>query len=97
MLDPVYSTTTNFKDVLTKKYGEQSQTKKLNDEYKLKKNLMVCSAHFKNVLASSGFTDASYKDTIRLNLLIEEAVRKGNSEVLLIKEVKAAYDAFTLQ
>lgn len=82
-----------IKDVLTEKYGETITDKKVNDEYTTQEESYGGSDAFKNVLASSGFTDASYKDTIRLNLLIEEAV-KGNSE-FTDKEVKAAYDAFT--
>jgi foldase protein PrsA len=67
-----------IKDVLTEKYGETITDKKVNAEYKKQEESYGGADVFKNVLASSGFTDASYKDTIRLNLLIEEAVKKNS-------------------
>ena len=41
----------------------------------------------------TGFTDVSYKETIHLNLLIEEAVKENSK--FTDKEIKAAYDAYT--
>ena len=82
-----------IKDVLTEKYGETVTDKKVNAEYKKQEESYGGADVFENVLASSGFTDSAYKDTIRLNLLIEQAV-KENSE-FTDKEVKAAYEAYT--
>ncbi|SEK26988.1 foldase protein PrsA [Carnobacterium iners] len=82
-----------IKDVLTEKYGETITDKKVNAEYKKQEESYGGADAFKNVLASSGFTDASYKDTIRLNLLIEEAVKKNSK--FTDEEIKAAYDAYT--
>lgn len=82
-----------IKDVLTEKHGETITDKKVNAEYKKQEESYGGADVFKNVLASSGFTDTSYKETIHLNLLIEEAV-KGQSK-FTDKEIKAAYDAYT--
>ncbi|WP_414839916.1 peptidylprolyl isomerase [Carnobacterium sp. TMP28] len=82
-----------IKDVLTEKYGETITDKKVNAEYKKQEESYGGADVFKNVLASSGFTDVSYKDTIRLNLLIEEAVKKNSK--FTDEEVTAAYDAYT--
>jgi foldase protein PrsA len=82
-----------IKDVLTEKYGETVTDKKVNAEYKEQEESYGGADVFKNVLASSGFTDAAYKDTIRLNLLIEQAVKENSK--FADKEVKAAYEAYT--
>lgn len=82
-----------IKDVLTEKYGETVTDKKVNAEYKKQEESYGGADVFKNVLASSGFTDSAYKDTIRLNLLIEQAVKENSK--FTDKEVKAAYEAYT--
>ena len=82
-----------IKDVLTEKFGKTVTDKKVNAEYKKQEESYGGADVFKNVLASSGFTDVSYKETIHLNLLIEEAVKENSK--FTDKEIKAAYDAYT--
>lgn len=80
-------------DVLTEKYGDVVTDKKVNKEYTTQEESYGGADAFKYVLSSSGFTESSYKDTIRLNLLIEEAV-KDNTEYT-DEEIQTAYDAYT--
>ncbi|WP_313467362.1 peptidylprolyl isomerase [Carnobacterium sp.] len=82
-----------IKDVLTEKYGKTVTDKKVNAEYKKQEESYGGADVFKNVLASSGFTDSSYKDTIRLNLLIEAAVKDHTK--FTDEEIQTAYDAYT--
>ncbi|MGB3160759.1 peptidylprolyl isomerase [Carnobacterium sp.] len=82
-----------IKDVLNEKYGETVTDKKVTAEYKKQEESYGGADVFKNVLSSSGFTDASYKDTIQLNLLIEEAVKENSK--FSDEEIKTAYEAYT--
>ncbi|MEG0289608.1 MAG: peptidylprolyl isomerase [Carnobacterium sp.] len=82
-----------IEDVLSEKYGKVVTDKKVSKEYKTQEESYGGADAFKYVLSSSGFTESSYKDTIRLNLLIEEAV-KDNTE-FTDEEIQTAYDAYT--
>ncbi|WP_035053827.1 peptidylprolyl isomerase [Carnobacterium pleistocenium] len=81
-----------IKDVLTDLYGEVVTDEVVDKQYTTEETSMGGAEAFENVMLQQGYTPDNYKDTIRLNLLIEEAV-KDKTE-FTEEEIQTAYDAY---
>ncbi|SIO04634.1 foldase protein PrsA [Carnobacterium alterfunditum] len=82
-----------IEDVLTDLYGDVVTDEVVDKQYTTEETAMGGADAFENIMLQQGYTPDNYKDTIRLNLLIEEAVKDKTK--LSEEEIKAAYDAYT--
>lgn len=77
-------------DVLTEKYGDKVSDKKVEKEFDAQK--AQYGDQFADLLKNSNYTEDSYKDVIKTNLLIEAAV-KDNTKITE-DEYKKAWESY---
>jgi len=81
-----------IEDVLTDLYGDKVTDEVVDKQYSTEEENYGGAEAFEYIMLQQGYTAENYKDTIRLNLLIEEAV-KDKTE-FTEEEIQAAYDAY---
>lgn len=81
-----------IEDVLTDLYGDKVTDKVVDKQYSTEEKAMGGAEAFEYVMLQQGYTPDKYKDTIRLNLLIEEAVKDKTD--FSEEEIQTAYDAY---
>ncbi|WP_407372470.1 peptidylprolyl isomerase [Carnobacterium sp.] len=81
-----------IEDVLTDLYGEKVTDEVVDKQYSTEEKNYGGAEAFENIMLQQGYTAEKYKDTIRLNLLIEEAVKDKTK--FTEEEIQAAYDAY---
>lgn len=81
-----------IEDVLTDLYGDVVTDKVVDKQYTTEETAMGGAEAFEYVMLQQGYTPENYKDTIRLNLLIEEAVKDKTD--FTKEEIQTAYDAY---
>ena len=81
-----------IEDVLTDLYGDVVTDDVVNEQYTTEETNYGGAEAFEYIMLQQGYTAETYKDTIRLNLLIEEAVKDKTD--FTDEEIQAAYDEY---
>ncbi len=81
-----------IEDVLEKRYGDNVSTEDVEAELQAEQDRLGGEEQFEGILASQGLTMESYSDTVRLYLLMQEAVIE-NAEVT-DEDLKEYYDNY---
>lgn len=81
-----------IEDVLTDLYGDKVTDKVVDKQYTTEETSMGGAEAFEYLMLQQGYTPEKYKDTIRLNLLIEAAVKDKTK--FTKEEIQTAYDAY---
>ena len=81
-----------IEDVLTDLYGDKVTDEVVDKQYSTEEENYGGAEAFEYIMLQQGYTADSYKDTIRLNLLIEAAVKDKTD--FTDEEIQAAYDEY---
>ena len=81
-----------IEDVLDDSYGDKVTDEVVDKQYSTEEENYGGAEAFEYIMLQQGQTADSYKDTIRLNLLIEEAVKDKTK--FTEEEIQTAYDAY---
>ena len=81
-----------IEDVLDDSYGDKVTDEVVDKQYSTEEENYGGAEAFEYIMLQQGYTADSYKDTIRLNLLIEEAVKDKTK--FTEEEIQTAYDAY---